>query len=364
MKKKVIISNYDDINNPYYAGGGAHAVHRVARLLQKDFSITVITGKYPGSTNQIIDQVTYKRIGTHLLGPKIGQLMYQFLLPYYTLKEQYDVWVESFTPPFSTACLQLFTKKPVIGLVHMLSGEDMERKYKLPFTLIEKFGLRFYKHFITTTDYVAKTIGKTNKTASIDVIPNGVDIPSLSNKTKKKHLLFIGRIEVNQKGLDLLISAYKTISKLADYPLVIAGSGENKQINLLQELVKKSGQQNNIKLIGKVSGEQKDKLIKNSFCIIIPSRFETFSISALEALTYGIPLIIFPIHGLDWVPSNACIRAKSLNAKALTLAMKQCLTDKKLQTSLKKNGIAFSKKYSWEAIANKYKRTILASYEK
>src|SRR5205085_1806507 len=102
-----------------------------------------------------------------------------------------------------------------------------------------------------------------------------------------------GRIEVNQKGLDLLIEAYKLISQETNYPLLIAGSGALDEMKKLKQLVKKLKMEKKIKLVGRVSGDQKIKLMMESVCMVVPSRYETFSIVALEALAYGIPLVTF-----------------------------------------------------------------------
>src|SRR4030066_1313315 len=158
---RIIFSNYDDIKNPHYGGGGARSIHEIAKRFAKEFAVRVYTGKYPGCKDEFIDNVYYKRIGTNFSEPRINQLIFTFALWFNVVRNDYDVWFESFTPPFSVSFLQLFTKKPVIGLVHMLSGKDMKRKYKLPFDLIENIGLRVYKRIVVVNQsfkYVIKNI--------------------------------------------------------------------------------------------------------------------------------------------------------------------------------------------------------------
>ena len=73
-KTSVIFSSYDDLHNPYYAGGGALAIREVAKRLVKKYNVTVITGKYPNSKDETIEGITYERVGTTHFGGKIGQL--------------------------------------------------------------------------------------------------------------------------------------------------------------------------------------------------------------------------------------------------------------------------------------------------
>ncbi|MFZ1735598.1 MAG: glycosyltransferase family 4 protein, partial [Candidatus Moraniibacteriota bacterium] len=187
---RIVMSNYDDKRNPWYAGGGAIVVHEVARRLAKTYSVEVITGSYPGSKKrEVIDGVCYQRVGFSFFGPWIGQLSYWILLPFYSVFRTFDVWIESFVPPFGVSILPWITSKPVIGLIHMLPGMDMWRKYRLPFFLFERMGLRWYDRFIVLSDSMGKAIQKYNKRAKIHVIPNGVDMPNLGKKREKEHLL-------------------------------------------------------------------------------------------------------------------------------------------------------------------------------
>src|SRR4051812_43402090 len=97
--KKVIISSYDDLKNPYYAGGGAYAVHEVAKRLAQKYHVEVLTSSYPQAKDEKVNDVSYKRIGVPRFGPYLGQLIFQARLPFYARTLDYDLWIENFTPP-------------------------------------------------------------------------------------------------------------------------------------------------------------------------------------------------------------------------------------------------------------------------
>jgi phosphatidyl-myo-inositol alpha-mannosyltransferase len=357
MKKKLIISNYDDCQNPYYAGGGARAVAETAKALSSSYEVTVITGAYKGARSHEVSGVYYKRIGIRFGGPKLGQLVYQCLLPYYVLTQRYDVWLESFTPPFSTGLLQLFTKRPVIGLVHMLAGDDMRRKYKLPFDLIERLGLTTYRYFITTNQKSQDVIRQANKGASIVVIPNGVHPMRLSRKIKKDYFLYLRRIEVDQKGIDLMLQAYKDIAAKTSYPLVIAGGGEKKQLKLLTQMITDLKLTDRVRCVGKVEGKRKEILLSKAVCLVVPSRFETFSLSALEAVMAGIPVVAFQIPGLSWLPERVTMRVPAYSTSRLGNAMQQATKPKKVLPRLSDH---FIREHSWQHIGAQYQRYVTA----
>jgi glycosyltransferase involved in cell wall biosynthesis len=351
---KIIFSTYDDIHNPYYAGGGSRAIHEVAKRLADRFRVVVITANYPGAKNQTIDNVSYKRIGPSFIGPKLGQLLFLFLLPVFVKREQFDIWLESFTPPFSTSCLQLFTNKPVIGLVHMLSAEDMERKYKIPFSKIEKRGLKTYRHFIVLTEKIKEKIFSINKNAEIFIIPNGITTPEdkTSNDVFDPFILFIGRLEYNQKGLDLLIEAYS--KSYIKEKLVIAGIGSDDDTKKIKKIINQHKLQEKIIFAGKVEGTRKDMLFRNASAIVVPSRFETFSMVVLEAMAYGKPMVSFDIKGLKWVPDDCMLKVKPFDTDEFGNAIKKILKDKKLRLSLSQAAKKHANKYTWEGTIKKY----------
>src|SRR5947209_2354 len=110
-KLSIIISSYDDIKNPVYGGGGAQAVHQLAKKLAARYTVTVLTGTYKKAKNEMVDKVLYKRVGSDIFGHKIGQLLFQYALLRHAKKGNFDIWIESSTPPFTFSLLPLFCKK-------------------------------------------------------------------------------------------------------------------------------------------------------------------------------------------------------------------------------------------------------------
>lgn len=349
------MSNYDDIKNPYYAGGGAQAIHEVVKRLANKYDVVVYTGDYPGAEDKMTDNVAYRRIGFPYFGPKVGQLMFQLILPFYVHSQKFDVWIESFTPPFSTGFLQLFTTKPVVGLTHMLCSEDMERKYKLPFGFIERLGLKHYRHVIALTDSIKVQLLRKNPKIKVCVIPNAPNENiQLRQKKKQKYVLFLGRLEVDQKGIDLLLKSYASIATQVDVKLVIAGSGEKKEEEKVSKLIKLLHLENKIVQTGRVGFDEKVRLLSEAICIVIPSRYEAFSITALEALYAGVPMVAFDIEGLKWVPENACVKIQDFDTAALGKAIVNVLRDAKLRSMLIRNGKEVANRYKWRPIAKQY----------
>ena len=355
MTKKIItFTTYDSIGNPYYNGGGATAIHEVAKRLAKDYVVNVICGYYPGATDRVIDGVNYKYIGIpHRI---FGQLSFLILHTFHALKTRPSLIIESFTPPFSISLLPLFTKIPVVGLVHMLGARDMERKYHLPFTWIENIGLTWYHHFIVLSEYWKSILRASNTSASYAVIPNAVANPTTKVSKPGNYFLFLGRIEIDQKGIDLLLSAWDTLA--ISSRLVIAGSGSESEVSNLLTKINALKNAKSVSYIGHIQGSKKTALISRAIATIIPSRYETFSMTALESLAAGTPIISFDIPGMDWISSDSSLRARAFDTDSLADKIRLIGVDPQLRTKMSQSAKVESKKYNFNQIIKKYVKLI------
>ena len=355
--KKIIISSYDNIKNPAYGGGGAHAVHEVAKRLARNFEVRVLYGNHRGATDEVREGVAYKRIGFSIFGPKLGQLLYHFFIPIRAMTEDFDLWIESFTPPFSSSFTPLFTRRPVIGLVHMLAAKDMQRKYRISFRIIENLGLKFYKYFIVLTGNNMEEVKSKNKFAEVRIIPNGVNLPQSEEVKNRKdgHISFMSRIEIDQKGLDFLIGSFAEISRKVNIRLAIAGYGSKKNIAELGRIIKNNGLKDKVDVVGYVEGRKKDEFLEKTKIGVVTSRFETFSLAALEMMSRGIPVVAFDIPGTEWIPEGAAVKIKAFDKKMFADGIMKLLLDDDYYRKISQSAIAEAKKYDWDKIADMYK---------
>jgi glycosyltransferase involved in cell wall biosynthesis len=355
--KRIIFSIYDDRRNPHYGGGGAVVVYEIARRLARDHEVTVLTSSYRGSRSHRENGVDYVHVPAGWAGPRGGQLVFHAVLPALAPLKRYDLWIESFTPPYSTSFLPLFSRRrPVIGLVQMLSGEDMTHKYRLPFSWIERKGIARYERFIALNDFDGQIIREHNRHAAVVVIEPGVSVPPADDvaRGREAHILYLGRVDVRQKGLDLLIAAYQQAPP--DLPLVIAGSGTPREERTLRALVPQG--QSRIRLLGHVSGQEKENLLRDCAFLVMPSRFETFGLSPLEAMSYGKPVVVFDISRTRWIPEECCVRIPAFDVEALTRAMRRLSNHPDLRKSLGQCARTYAQRHDWNSVAERYRAVV------
>jgi glycosyltransferase involved in cell wall biosynthesis len=311
--RHVVISSFDSVSNTHYGGGGAVIVERIARWLAADFEVTVVTAGRRGGT-AVRDGVHYRELPASWAGPRAGQLLYHALLPFAARQISADLWIENFTPPFSTSFLPLFARTRVLGLAQNLSGKEMWGRYRLPFFLLERLGLRFYRDVIVLNRADRDVVGRYSPRAKVQVIPECVDLPPIEEGEigRGDYILFLGRIDMWQKGIDLLLEAHAQ-SRLA-MPLIIAGSGTPSDERKLATMLPTAG--GNIRWVGRVTGERKQGLLERCAFMVLPSRHEGFGISALEGMSYGKPVLHFDLPELRWMEGDVRIAPFDVGAMA------------------------------------------------
>lgn len=131
------------------------------------------------------------------------------------------------------------------------------------------------------------------------IVPNGVVIPESfkTNFCKERKIcgLFIGRIDIYQKGLDLLVEACRILqNELRNDNFVIKINGPDHEENRskLQYLLKQKGVGDIIELGDAVSGKEKEDIMLQSDFFIMTSRFEGHPMALIEALSYGLPCVV------------------------------------------------------------------------
>lgn len=354
----LVFSSYDSPANSFYGGGGAAAIHEVARRLAQTHAVRVVIGASPGVQPGQVDGVTYHPIGWAAAGPRLGQLLFHWLLPWQLPRHPSDLWCESLTPPFSTTCLPLFTRRPVVALTQVLAGEAMRRKYHLPFDRLERAGLTRYRWAIATSGYLRSRLLSANPHLTLAVIPNGVPGEWLRLRLDpghaERHILFLGRLDVEQKGLDLLFDAIATVRARLPLPVVVAGSGPPAQEAFVRRRVASLGLGAHVRLVGKVAGEAKQALLREAAFLVMPSRFEASPLVFLEAACFGLPTVCFDIPELSDVPENVVIKVPAFEVTALGSAIVALAGDPERRRTFGQSAQWYARDFDWDRIAQRY----------
>lgn len=127
---------------------------------------------------------------------------------------------------------------------------------------------------------------------------NGVNVPDVYKKEFKNeivNLIYIGRLDIHVKGLDLLLKAIKLVKEVQNeksFRLNIYGPSVLNRYERIESLIDEYDLKEVINLNHEVSGKEKvDKLLENDI-FIQTSRHEGMPMGILEAMSYGLPCIV------------------------------------------------------------------------
>jgi len=166
----------------------------------------------------------------------------------------------------------------------------------------------------------------------------------------------LGRIH-KIKGLDVLVKAFRILSKeMSDVTLVIAGP-DCGYIHTLRELIMALEIQQKVIFTGPIFGKDKLAAYIDSDAYVLPSRSECMPITVLEACACGIPVIVTKRCGIADVVDNNVGLVTSLNELDLCDAMLRILGNVELRRRFTRNSSDFVKdRFTWDRIVGKLER--------
>lgn len=338
------------------AGGGSVRTHEInKRIAAYGHSVTVFTTRYPDWTARFQDGVQYVPIGFGQGRTRLGRLLgYCFRLPWEAWKRRpsVDLVVEDFFAPFSTMAAPLWTGKPTIGMVQWLFAREKSREYKLPFHWIERAGVSRHRRLIAVSQGTGDQLRQLNPAVTVDVIGNGIDMRALDVPSQVgTDVVYIGRLEVAGKGIDLLLEAWSQASKKIDGTLVIAGTGHDEQ--KIRERIAAENLTDRVRLVGWICGQKKFEMMAGARVVVVPSRAETFGMVAVEALASGTPVIAFDIPCLrEVVPPGCGWVVPPFNTQELADEIVRRYNDTAGLAAAGAAGRRFASGFNWDVLAS------------
>ncbi len=298
----IIHTDTDDTENPL-RGGQPVRTYEINSRLSSRHQIKILTATYPHCSRKVLrGKLEYQRLGFGI--PFFGlsyHLSFLATLGFMVNRLPHDLVVEEFTPPFGFCMLPLWTKKPVVSIVQWFFFQDWERRYKLPFErMMRTIPSRVrYRDFIVQTDKMGDYFKDLVPAAHVWKVPCGIDDEAFSDTVcTGDYALFVGRLDVHHKGLDYLLDAWQYLANAQKIiPLRIAGAGPGDEY--LRSQIIKRGLLNTVQLMGRIEGPEKHQLLQHCRFLVMPSRQETFGITALEAMAAAKPVLAFDIDHLN-----------------------------------------------------------------
>jgi glycosyltransferase involved in cell wall biosynthesis len=359
---KIIHLLYESKGDYFGIGGVGIRAYEIYKYLGSRHDITLLCKKYPGARNREIEGLKHVFVGAESGNLTRALLSYAFSAAQFVREHgnEFDIIIEEFSPAIPTF-LHLWTKKPLVLQVQGYTGRLYFKKYNLLYALVlhglEQVRPRFYRNFIFISDQTMKRFFLKNNANHI-VIPNGISHELLNvSPAEGDYILYLGRIDIYGKGLDLLIRAYREFfQSFPHIRLVIAGDGRD--MDRFQDLLTglPDAVRKNIEMVGWVAGNTKKEILQNAIFTVFPSRHEVQPISVLEAMASGKAVLVSDIPEFSFVTEHgAGTSFRSGDSVSLAQSMKEmALSD--MRKEIGQRAREFVEDRTWDRIAMVYEQ--------
>lgn len=198
-----------------------------------------------------------------------------------------------------------------------------------------------------------------------ETIPLWVDVPFISSLRGEPYrdefsrpvILFVGQFKY-RKGFDVLARAMPLV--LQDFPnatfLFVGHSPIHRRE--LEAITRKDGTSDHLKIIERVSEEDKVRLYNSADVSVLPTRYEGFGLPPLEAMATGCPVIASDIPVVDEVVRNEYngLLVPRNDPRALADSIARMLNDNALRDCLIRNGFETLKRFDEDDLVARNER--------
>lgn len=164
----------------------------------------------------------------------------------------------------------------------------------------------------------------------------------------KSYILFVGNLRPH-KNLERLIRAFGALADRT-VKLVLVGQ-EDVRYEAARRLIKDLQLRGRVVLTGRVSSADLRWYYSAARLLVLPSLYEGFGLSPLEAMTCGVPVVASRAASIPEVTGNAAVLVDPFSERELFQALRAVQADQELRRQLIARGYSRVRQFSWDRMA-------------
>jgi len=354
----ILVINWQDWKNPFAGGAELNLYEIFSRLTKKGHKVTLLCNRAKGQKRyETLDGIEIYRIGK--------RHNFNFFVPFAVRAilrhKKIDIITDDLNKiPFYSP---FFTRKKVVALLHHLFLSTIFRETNPFFASYVFFTENLIPLFYRTTPFIAvsKSTAEDLKNMgikkSVYIVYNG--IPKVDEKVKesrKKNLvLYVGRLK-RYKSIEHFIQAVAMIKRKKDIEAMIVGDGDAKQY--LMSLASKLNL--GITFTGFIDEVEKYHTYAKARVVVQPSIKEGFGLTAIEAQSFGTPVVCADSPGLR----EAIINGKTGylypygNIEELSARIIKLFDDESEWRKFSSAAKKWASQFSWDNAAEKFEKIL------
>ncbi len=247
------------------------------------------------------------------------------------------------------------------------------KKIKLTYELMAKKSVKIIAPSEATKKDIEKELGISSK--KIKKIYSGLDKRFFAepkegtervlrkNNIVKKYILFLGTLEPS-KNITRLLQSFAEFKKKCllekksvkkgrnkfEYQLVLAGK-KGWLAKEYRQIAKDLKINKDIIFTGYIIGDELTPLFRNAEFFVMPSLYEGFGMTVLEAFASQTPAIISRVSSLPEIAGEAVRFVNPLDIQEIAGAMWEFSQDEQLRENYRRKGLEQAKKFDWRKTA-------------
>lgn len=171
------------------------------------------------------------------------------------------------------------------------------------------------------------------------------------------YLAWLGRFDIEHKGLDLLIACLAELPEKERPRLRLAGTEFRNTSRELVDLARNAGVEEWVEVIKPVYGGAKVEFLRACEAYVYPSRWDSYGMSVVEALASGIPIVISASMHIAELVREAAVVSEPAPAP-LASSIKAALSDRERLSKLGPDLVA--RELDWGPLARRWLKEVEA----
>ena len=192
------------------------------------------------------------------------------------------------------------------------------------------------------------------------ILPSGVPPDWLREEFEVRptanNLLFVGRLEANKGVLELLYIFRALASNHPDLRLRIVGEGHLR--SALEETARRDGTIHRISFAGAVPQQAIRDEMRRSDLLLLPTHFENFPLTLLEASAVGLPYVASDIPGIRGMTHSAA-KLVPLDTTAWQARVRDLIANPTCRRIISDCGRSWAAQFSWDKAVDSAERYLL-----
>ena len=303
-----------------------------------------------------------KKLREYILTHQMEVLINQWVVPFYatmvwklaTYGTECKVYSVHHNPPDTNMRIQSLKRKIDSGKGYLKGVYGLVREVS---RLSLAFCIRNSHRFILLSPSfipVAQKFSRVKHPTKFLSIPNPISMP-VSDKgiSKEKEIIYVGRIEYNQKRTDRVLDIWKELeSKYPDWKLTIVGDGDDRED--LEKRIDGYG----LKRVEITGFVDPIPYYKRASILLLTSEYEGFGLVIAEAMSHGVVPVVYNSFGAakDLITDghNGVLVEKPFSDSGFAEKVNELMDKPDYLNELSENGRIVSAGYSIDRIANEW----------